>query len=123
MATNPHRKAPHTQVPDASIPVAPRRPRARGSLLAVSIVPAGLALAACGKSDPPPTILNTEKVERAIEASSLEQRNKRVQASCPSGVHQKKGLEFSCTAFGKNGNTRFVVTQRDGAGRVHYEAR
>ncbi len=95
-----------------------------GRLLALGVlVAAGLAAAGCGKADPPPTILNTEKVERAIEASSWAQRRKRVNVSCPSGVHQKKGLEFSCTAFGKKDNTRFVVTQRDGAGRVHYEAR
>ncbi len=82
-----------------------------------------LALAACGSSETP-TILDTEKVERAIERSSLEQRGMRAQVSCPSGVRQKKGLEFSCTAVVKRGDsTKFVVTQLDAAGRVHYEAR
>jgi len=38
-------------------------------------------------------------------------------------VHQKKGLEFACTAVVKRVATRFVVTQRDDAGQVHYEAR
>ena len=92
-------------------------------LLALGVlVAAGFAATGCGESDPV-TILNTEKVERAIEDSSLAQRRKRVNVSCPSGVHQKKGLEFSCTAFGKRGvATRFVVTQIDGGGRVHYEA-
>jgi hypothetical protein len=46
-----------------------------------------------------------------------------VQASCPSGVHQKKGLVFSCTAVAKRGSTRFLVTTLDASGRVRYEAR
>ena len=90
---------------------------------AAAIAAAGLALGACGKSEEPPTILNTEKVERAIEQSIAEQRGKNARVSCPSGVHQKKGLEFACTAVVKRASTRFVVTQRDGAGQVHYEAR
>ena len=80
-------------------------------------------MGACGSSDKP-TILNTEKVERAIEASSLAQRGKQASVSCPSGVHQSKGLVFYCTATVKKaGTTRFVVTQTDGAGNVHYVAR
>ena len=89
----------------------------------VGLVAVGLALAACGESDPPPTILNTEKVERAIEQSALAQRRQQAQVSCPSGVHQKKGLEFTCTAVVKGRGTRFTVTQTDGAGQVRYEAR
>lgn len=85
------------------------------------LVAASIAAIGCGESDPPPTILNTEKVERAIEQSSLEQRKKRVHVTCPSGVHQKKGLVFSCATKAKR-STRFVVTQLDGDGRVHYEA-
>ena len=92
--------------------------------LAAALVAAGLALTACGgSSDAAPTILNTEKVERAIERSSLVQRGKRADVSCPSGVQQKKGLEFACTAVVKGNSTRFVVNQVDGAGNVHYEAR
>lgn len=96
------------------------------ALAAGALLTAGLALAACGKSSDsssPPTILNTEKVERAIERSSLDQRRKRVHVSCPSGVHQKAGLVFFCTAVYEGRDTRFVVTQRDGSGRVRYEAR
>jgi uncharacterized protein DUF4333 len=90
-----------------------------GVLLATS-----LAVTACGSdSSAAPTILNTEKVERAIEHSSLAQRGAHAQVSCPSGVHQKKGLEFSCTAVVKRTSTRFVVSQLDGSGRVHYIAR
>lgn len=98
------------------------------SFVAGVFVAASLTVAACGSSGPPTTlktatILNTEKIERAIEHSSLAQRGKHAQVSCPSGVHQKKGLVFSCTAVVKRDSTRFVVTELDGAGHVHYEAR
>jgi hypothetical protein len=91
------------------------------TLVAGGLAAAGLAATGCGNADPP-TILNTEKVERAIEASSLAQRNKRVHVTCPAGVHQKKGLVFNCTTISTKGSTRFVVTQLDDAGHVHYEA-
>ncbi|MEA2192780.1 MAG: hypothetical protein QOI73_2901 [Solirubrobacteraceae bacterium] len=93
----------------------------RPTAIAGMLVTAGIAAIGCGKTESP-TILNTEKVERAIEKSSFEQRHKRVHVSCPSGVHQKKGLVFSCTTSATRGATRFVVTQLDGNGRVHYEA-
>ncbi len=90
-------------------------------LVAGGAAAASLAVAACGDA-PSPTILNSEKIERAIEASSLAQRHKRVHVSCPSGVHQKKGLVFNCMTMSPHGTTRFVVTELDGAGHVHYEA-
>ena len=92
-----------------------------GSLAAGVVVAVSLALTACGSSGSA-TILDTEKVERAIERSSLAQRGKHAQVSCPSGVHQKKGLVFDCTAVVGRGSTRFVVTELDGFGHVHYEA-
>ena len=105
----------------------PERPAARRrwpvrSLLAGALLAAGLGVTACGSSQSP-TILNTEKVERAIEHSSLAQRGQHAQVTCPSGVHQKKDLAFACTAVVKRRSTRFMVTQLDGSGRVHYEAR
>ncbi len=106
---------------DPRLPAAPGRSLGR-LLVAAALVAAGLAVSACGSSEPP-TILNTEKVERAIEQSSLTQRQTRAQVSCPSGVHQQKGLAFSCTAVVKRASTRFVVTQLDRAGHVHYQAR
>ena len=94
------------------------------SCVAGVLVAASLGVTACGSdSSDSPTILNTEKVERAIERSSFNQRRKRAQVTCPSGVHQKKGQKFSCTAVVKGRSTRFEVTQLDGSGRVHYEAR
>jgi hypothetical protein len=97
----------------------------RTAVCAAVLSAASLALVACGSSPrarPAPTILNTEKVERAIEASSLSQRRQTVLVSCPSGVLQNKGLVFFCVAVGAGARTRFVVTQVDDAGHVHYEA-
>jgi len=94
------------------------------SVAAGLIVAASLTVVACGKDEAKSvTILNTEKVERAIENSVSAQRGKNARVSCPSGVHQKKDLVFSCTATVKRVNTQFVVTQQDGAGRVSYVAR
>ena len=110
-----------------------RRLRLGRSLVGGVLIAASSAVTACGSSASPtavraggsaaPTILDTEKVERAIERASLAQRGTHAQVSCPSGVHQKKGLVFSCTAVVESGSTRFVVTELDGAGQVHYEAR
>jgi len=119
MTINQAQKGTHMPIQHHPHPTAGRwivRTTTAGVLVAASIAAFG-----CGKSEPP-TILNTEKVERAIEKSSLEQRKKRVHVSCPSGVHQKKGLVFSCTTLATRGSTRFVVRQLNGGGRVHYEA-
>jgi hypothetical protein len=101
-------------------PAAPRRCLGR-SLVAGLLVVASLALTACGSSGSP-TTLNTEKIERAIEQSSLAQRGTYPQVSCPSGMPQTKGWVFSCTALTQHGSTRFVVTELDESGHVHYEA-
>jgi len=94
-----------------------------GSLIAGALLAASLGVTACGSDSKQATILNTEKVERAIEKSSLDQRKKKANVTCPSGVHQKKGLKFFCTAVVKRGSRQFAVTQLDGSGQVHYEAR
>jgi hypothetical protein len=91
--------------------------QAAGALLAAS-----LAVTACGSSEPQ-TMLNTEKVERAIERSSLVERGQRVWVTCPSGVHQRNALVFYCTAVAAHIRTQFTVTEVDWAGHVHYEAR
>ena len=96
--------------------------RFRRALMTGALVAASLAATGCGNSEDP-TILNTEKVERSIERSSLEQREASARVSCPSGVVQKKGSVFSCTAVVKCAATRFVVTQLDDAGHVRYEGR
>ena len=114
---------PSSDTPDRS--PSPGRPIGRWlarSLVAGVVVAPALAITACG-STASPTILNTEKVERAIEQSGLTQRNKRVNVTCPSGVHQQKGLTFTCMAVFKGGTTPFVVTQLDALGNVRYVAR
>jgi hypothetical protein len=113
---------PHAPSPSTSFKrrVEPSRPLGRWSV-AAALVAASVAVTACGSSEAP-TILDTEKVERAIERSSLAQRGIHAQVSCPSGVHQKKGLVFSCTAVAKRASTRFVVTELDGFGHVRYKA-
>jgi hypothetical protein len=98
------------------------RPHRARSFAAPLLVAAGFAVSACGSAGSP-TILNTEKVERAIEQSSLVQRGQHAEVSCPSGVHQKKGLTFSCTAVVGSRSTLFTVSQLSGSGQVHYEAR
>lgn len=87
----------------------------------VLIAAASLAMTACGSSERPATI-NAGKVARAIQQSSLAQRGVHASVSCPPNVRQKKGVTFSCTARAGGKTTRFVVTQLDGAGHVHYEA-
>jgi hypothetical protein len=94
-----------------------------GRSLAVGVLVAGsFSLSTCGSASAA-KILNTEKVERAIEHSSLAQRGQYAQVSCPAGVHQEKGLVFSCIAVVKNVSTSFVVTELDASGHVHYAAR
>jgi hypothetical protein len=113
----------HDLKPNMSPKVRAVRSRWLGrSLVPGVLVAASLAVTACGSSGAP-TILNTEKVERAIEQSSFTQRGKHPQVSCPAGVRQTKGLVFSCTAVVQRTSTQFVVTELDGAGHVHYEAR
>ena len=96
--------------------------RRRHTMVAGGLIAAGLAVSACGTAGSP-VVLNTERVERAIEHSSLTERGKHAQVSCPSGVHQAKGVTFSCSAVVKRTTTRFVVAQVDGSGHVHYEGR
>jgi hypothetical protein len=108
-ALNPKRVAPPTRRLG--------RPLAGGVLVAASI-----AVTACGSSGSPATI-NANTIERAIADSSLAQRGIHAQVSCPSGVPDKQGLVFYCTAVVNRGSTTFVVTELNGSGAVHYEAR
>ncbi len=102
-----------------------RRRRQRAGQVGASVLAAAaLGLCACGSSaQDRPRILDTEKVERAIERSSWSQRGRLPRVSCPAGVEQREGVVFACTATVAGEVTRFVVTELDGDGRVHYEAR
>ncbi|MEA2309526.1 MAG: hypothetical protein QOI65_1812 [Thermoleophilaceae bacterium] len=81
------------------------------------------AVAGCGggsSSFDKNKVLDTERVERAIEQSIVEKRKLTAMVTCPSGVEKKKGLKFRCTAAYKGGTTTFLVTQDDDKGAVHY---
>jgi hypothetical protein len=98
----------------------PHRTHAR-FVIAVALTAGSLVLGACGSSEAP-TILNTEKVESAIEQSIASQRDQVADVSCPSGVHQVDALVFTCWAAVGSYDTPFVVTQTDAYGHVRYEA-
>ena len=86
------------------------------------LIAAGIAVTACGSSRSP-AVINANTIERAIANSSLAQRGLHAQVSCPSGVPQKQGLVFDCTAVVNRDSTTFVVTELNGSGALHYEAR
>ena len=85
----------------------------------IACAAAALTLAGCGGSDKP-KILDTERVERAIEQSILEKRKIRAMVTCPSGTELKKGKKFRCLATYRGGRTPFLVTQTDDKGAVRY---
>lgn len=84
----------------------------------LAVVAAGAGLSGCGSSKP--RILDTERVERAIERSVLQKRHLRTAVSCPAGTERKKGVVFRCTATYRGGRTPFVVKEDDDRGSVHY---
>ena len=119
-------------------------PRGRRSSSAVGIlVAAGLALTACRavgpglrsagtgvqspgsgvKSATSRGLLDTAKVEDAIVDSALTERGRHVRVTCPTGVQQKMGVVFYCTAYYGHSSTPFAVTELDSTGDVHYAAR
>jgi hypothetical protein len=71
----------------------------------------------------PLVALNTGKVQEAIQASILAQRNLTAQVRCPSGVLQQKGLKFRCTAKVAGKAYPFEVVETDGNGNVKYVGR
>ncbi|MDX6699314.1 MAG: hypothetical protein QOE65_2711 [Solirubrobacteraceae bacterium] len=77
------------------------------------------ALTGCGSDER--KILDTERIERAIQDTIFQKRHIRAQVSCPAGTEQKKGVRFTCTATYPRGRNPFVVTQDDDRGAVHYE--
>jgi len=67
-----------------------------------------------------PVILNTVRVERAIEASILAQRHLASSVSCPVNIVQKAGVVFDCVASVRGRQFTVVVTETDGNGHVVY---
>jgi len=91
------------------------------ALIIAVVAAASLAVTGCGSSHRP-TTLDTGRVAQAIAQSSLAQRGIHARVTCPSGELQRKGLVFSCVAITEQGSARFVVTELDGSGHVHYDA-
>jgi hypothetical protein len=91
--------------------------RASWGCLTVALL-AAAGVSGCGSDKP--KILDTERIERAIEKRILETRKLKTYVTCPSGVEQKKGHEFRCTAVYAGRQTTFVVKQDDDKGSVHY---
>jgi hypothetical protein len=84
-------------------------------LMAVIAVIAGLWN---GTSNP--VILNTNRVERAIETSILQQRHLASSVSCPVNIVQKRGVVFNCQASVRGRQFSVVVTEVDGDGHVTF---
>jgi hypothetical protein len=64
--------------------------------------------------------LHTAKIERAIAASILKQRNLDATVACPSRIPQQAGHSFTCTASFEVGTYPVAVTEIGGEGQVRY---
>lgn len=67
-----------------------------------------------------PVILNTNRVEQAIEGSIRTQRHLTSTVTCPVNIVQQKGVIFYCQAAVRARNFRVVVTEVDGNGHVTF---
>ncbi len=67
-----------------------------------------------------PVILNTDRVERSIEASIRAQRHLTATVSCPVNIEQKAKVVFDCQATFRGRQFPVVVTEVDGRGHVTY---
>jgi hypothetical protein len=68
----------------------------------------------------PLVILNTGKVQSAIERSILSQRHLRSTVACPAEVLQQARVTFNCEATVNGHRYPFAVTEVDGNGHVRY---
>lgn len=67
-----------------------------------------------------PVILNTNRVEQAIESSILQQRHLRSTVTCPVNIEQRRGVRFFCQATVGHRNYSVSVNQTDGSGHVSF---
>jgi hypothetical protein len=66
--------------------------------------------------------LDATRIEKAIEVSTALQRHVLSIAVCPTGIARQAGKQFTCTVTVANGSQfRFLVTEKDGNGNVHYQ--
>jgi hypothetical protein len=72
----------------------------------------------------PTHLLNTKRIEVAIEQSILSERKLHSKVTCPKAVPQQKGRTFSCIAETKSRHgkvkTVFTVLQKNSSGQVNY---
>ena len=105
----------------------------RGALLAATGLASASLISACGSSSTessPATgkKLDMARVVAAIEESILVKRHLHSLVSCPAGIEQKAGNDFTCYATGTIGKkktpyrTPFTVTQVNNNGYVTYHS-
>jgi hypothetical protein len=106
----------------------------RGALLAAVGLASATLVSACGSSTTTSSSggtgkkLDMARVAAAIEESILLKRHLRSTVTCPSGIEQKAGNDFTCYATGTIGKkktpyrTPFQVTQVNNNGYVTYHS-
>jgi hypothetical protein len=62
--------------------------------------------------------LDTQTIERGIQAAIKKRRHVTSTVVCPGPVLQAAGLKFTCLATYRGGHTTFHVTETDGLGHV-----
>lgn len=108
----------------------------RRALPAASALAAATLIAACGgsgsssKEEAKATgkKLDMARVMKSIEQSFMEKRHIKANVTCPTGIEQRKGNNFTCTATGFSGNgskrkhfkVHVAVTQTNNSGYVTY---
>jgi hypothetical protein len=107
----------------------------RGALLAAAGLASASLITACGSSSTSSSStgssgkkLDVARVAASIEESILLKRHLHSTVTCPAGVEQKAGNDFTCYATGTIGKkktpyrTPFVVTQVNNNGYVTYHS-
>jgi hypothetical protein len=105
---------------DGSTPFVVTETNATGG---VSYIGCGGALTACGMGSASSPVLNSIKLEHAIEQSIQSSRGVTSSVVCPTGVPRQTGIVFECLARLTHGVTPFDVTETDGQGNVSYVGR
>ena len=107
----------------------------RGALLAATGLASASLISACGSSSTSSSSsttsgkkLDVARVAASIEESILLKRHLRSTVTCPTGIEQGAGIDFTCYATGTIGKkktpyrTPFTVTQVNNNGYVTYHS-
>jgi hypothetical protein len=68
----------------------------------------------------PLNILNSHRIEVAIQEAVHTQKHVKTTATCPATILEAKGLQFTCTAKIKKGIASFRVTETNNTGHVNF---